>query len=121
MPSEIFEIDPVNPRYYKILEFVSRSAPTRSKSRSKSESRSKSQSNKLNLQYIDMKELKHGQKYLILPIDKNELPLTGIFHLIEEGYAIFNVDGEREEISQYKYKFVKVSKKNSITRRHKSA
>lgn len=111
------EIDAVNPRYYKFLEFVSRSAPTKSRSKL----RSKSPSNKLNLQYIDMKELKHGQKYLILPIDKNELPLTGIFHLIEEGYAIFNIDGEREEISEDEYKFVKISKKNSITRRHKSA
>jgi hypothetical protein len=118
-----------NPHNY--LEFVSRSAPTKSQSRAKSQSRSKSQlrtksqsrsqSNKPNLQYIDMNELKYGQKYLILPRDKNELPLTGIFHLIEEGHAIFNVDGEREEINQLEYKFVKISKKKSITRRHKSA
>ena len=108
------EIEAFNYRC-KFIEFVTRSAPT------KSRSKSRSQQNKVNLQYINISELKHGQKYLILPRNKHELPLHGIFHLIEEGHAIFDVDGEREEISQDKYEFVKVNKKHSMSRRHKSA
>ena len=100
------EIEAFNYRC-KFIEFVTRSAPTKTKSQTKS----KSKSNKLELQYFDITELKHGTKYLILPRDKKELPLHGIFHLIEEGHAIFDVDGEREEINPHEFKFVKVIKK----------
>ena len=99
------EIEAFNYRC-KFIEFVTRSAPTKTKSQTKS----KSKSNKLELQYFDITELKHGTKYLILPRDKKELPLHGIFHLIEEGHAIFDVDGEREEINPHEFKFVKVIK-----------
>jgi hypothetical protein len=98
---------------YKFMEFVTRSAPTKSKSRSKS--------NKLDLQYLYITELKYGKKYLILPRDKTELPLNGIFHLIKEGSAIFDIDGQREEINPHEYEFVKIIKKLGSKRKTRSA
>jgi len=90
------------PKENKFVEFVSRSAPTRSKSKSKSKSITK---------FLHVTQLEPGEKYQLIPHDKTETPLVGIFHLIEEGFAIFDIDTIREEINPSEYQFVKVTKK----------
>ena len=104
------EIDSVHPTDYKFVEVESRSAPTKSKSKSKSKSK-----------YLHVTELEPGQNYQLIPHNKKETPLVGIFHLIEEGLAIFDIDTIREEINPSEYLFVKVSKKARSTRKTMSA
>jgi hypothetical protein len=103
------ELQSIVSQKHKFVEFVSRSAPTRSKSKSKSKSITK---------FLDVTQLEPGEKYQLIPYNKKETPLVGIFHLIEEGFAIFDIDTIREEINPSEYQFIKVTKKKLYSHRN---
>jgi len=106
------ELESIVPETHKFVEFVSRSAPHKSKSKSKSKSKTK---------YLHVTQLELGKKYQLIPHNKKETPLVGTFHLIEEGFAIFDIDTIREEINPNDYLFAKLTKKSHSSRKAMSA